>query len=106
MVTFKINSFAYVLFQLAFILYGRETNGARQPAPGHLAPDNWRFGHLAPGQLALRTFGARTIGALDIWRPGHLAPGHLAVGTIGALENRRSRTFGAQTFGAPDVWRS
>ena len=56
--------------------------------------------------LALWTFCARTIGALDIWRPGHLAPGHLAVGTIGALENRRSGTFGAQTFGAPDVWRS
>ena len=55
--------------------------------------------------LALWTFGARTIGALDNWHPGHLAPGHLAVGTIGALENWRSGTFGAQTFGAPDVWR-
>ena len=55
--------------------------------------------------LALWTFGARTIGALDNWHPGHLAPGHLAVGTIGALENWRSGTFGARTFGAPDVWR-
>ena len=55
--------------------------------------------------LALWTFGARTIGALDNWHPGHFAPGHLAVGTIGALENWRSGTFGAQTFGAPDVWR-
>ena len=36
--------------------------------------------------LALWTFGARTIGALDNWHPGHFAPGHLAVGTIGAQE--------------------
>ena len=55
--------------------------------------------------LALWTFGAQTIGALDNWHPGHFAPGHLAVGTIGALENWRSGTFGARTFGAPDVWR-
>ena len=46
---------------------GRETNGARQPAPGHLAPDIWRFGHLAPGQLALWTIGTQDIWLLDIW---------------------------------------
>ena len=46
---------------------GRETNGACQPAPGHLAPDIWRFGHLAPGQLALWTIGAPDIWLLDIW---------------------------------------
>ena len=48
-------------------LNGRETNGARQPAPGHLAPDIWRFGHLAPGQLAVWTIGTQDISLLDIW---------------------------------------